>query len=530
MKRYLRIALAVLCALTMVAAFAPVSFAADATPNLNPPVVETQYGKLMGYMNSGVYAFAGIPYATAGRFEEPKAVEPWEGVKAAQAYGAICPIPEQTAVGADEFVWPHRYWIQNEACQFLNIWTKAPDAAAKKPVMVFLHGGGFTNGSSIESWAYDGANLADYGDVVVVTLNHRLNALGYLDLSAYGDAYKNTPNLGMADIVVALRWVKDNIAAFGGDPSNVTIFGQSGGGGKVLTLLRMPSAEGLFKQAVVHSGSASYLKKEDAQKIAKYTFEQLGLADGDVEALKAVPTAPFITAATAAVAKLNEELKAENRTVSWRPEADGNLVQEALCDFTKDIPLMVGTVFSEQTSTFKVGDGRKNEWTEEEIAKNLAEKFGDKADAIKEEFAKVFPEKKVQDAFFFAPTNRVTAKNTLKGKIESGSAPVYNFLFNYEAPVNGGTTAFHCADLIYVFHNVDIPIVTLATGGDADAHRIQDQMATAWVNFAKTGNPSQEGLEWQPYTPESMNTMVFDVASGTRALDDGKLIEMMTAR
>ena len=530
MKRHFRIVLAVLCALTMLIAFSPASLAETATPNLNPPVVETPNGKLMGYLNGDIYAFAGIQYATAGRFEEPKAVEPWEGVKAAQAYGAICPIPEQTTVGQDEFVWPHRYWIQNEACQYLNIWTKSPDATAKKPVMVFLHGGGFTNGSSVEAWAYDGGNLADYGDVVVVTLNHRLNALGFLDLSAYGDAYKNSANLGMEDIVVALQWVKDNIASFGGDPANITIFGQSGGGGKVLTLLRMPSAEGLFKQASVHSGSASYLAKEDAQKIAKYTFEQLGLKDGDVEALKAVPVATFIAGATAAVAKLNEELKPENRTVSWRPEADGAVVQADLCDFTKSIPLIVGTVFSEQTSTFKVGDGRKNEWTDEEIAKNLADKFGTNADAVKEEFAKVFPEKKVQDAFFFAPTNRITAKATLKTKIDSGTAPVYNFLFDYEAPVNGGTTAFHCSDLIYLFHNVDIPVITLATGGNEDAHRIQDQMATAWVNFAKTGNPSQEGLEWLPYTPESMNTMVFDVTSGTRALDDAKLDELMTAK
>lgn len=527
MKQF-RVILALFCALTLVMALAPASFAEE-TPNLNPPVVQVQGGLLKGYMNEGIFAFAGVRYATAGRFEEPVAVEPWEGVVSAQSYGAISPIPAQTAVGADEFVWPHRYWIQDENCQFLNVWTKALDVAANRPVLVFLHGGGFTNGSSIESWAYDGANLADYGDVVVVTLNHRLNILGYFDLSAYGEEYANTENLGMQDIVMALQWIHDNISAFGGDPSNVTIFGQSGGGGKVLTLMRMPSAEGLFQKAVVHSGGASFLQKEDVQLLAKNTFLALGLEDGDIEGLKAVPYTELITAATAAITTTNEQLKDAGRTVSWRPEADGECVMADFCDFTSDIPLMVGTVFSEQTSTFRIGDGRKNEWSDEEIQANLAEKFGDNAEAVAAAFAKVFPEKKVQDAYFYAPTNRTSAKGTLAGKIEAGTAPVYNFLFTYEAPVNGGTTAFHCSDLIYVFHNVDIPIITIATGGDEDAHRIQDQMAQAWVNFAATGDPSQDGLAWEAYTPENMMTMVFDVESGCRALDDAALIELMTA-
>lgn len=197
-----------------------------------PPVAEVEAGQIKGFMDDDTYTFLGVPYAASERFQMPQKVEAWDGVYNAQAYGKTCKIPEQTSVGSDEMLWPHRYWIQGEDCQNLNIWTQQLDETAKKPVLVFFHGGGYNNGSSIESAAYDGKNLSEYGDAVVVTVNHRLNALGFLDLSAYGDEYENTGNLGIADLVASLQWIKDNIETFGGDPDNVTIFGQSGGGGK----------------------------------------------------------------------------------------------------------------------------------------------------------------------------------------------------------------------------------------------------------------------------------------------------------
>ena len=480
-------------------------------------------------MDDNTYAFLGVPYATAERFEMPEAPEAWEGVRNAQAYGLVSPIPAQTAVGDDEMVWPHRYWIQGEDCQNLNIWTQSVDPSAKKPVLVFFHGGGYTNGSSIESAAYEGKNLSEYGDVVVVTVNHRLNILGFLDLSAYGEEYKDTANVGIADLIASLQWVHDNIEVFGGDPENVTIFGQSGGGGKVLDMLHAESAEGLVDKVIVESGSFSLIEKETNQKVAAKTLENLGLDESQVEELRTIPYNDLIEAGTAALSAVAEET---GGTVRWTP-SEGDLLQADYCEWAKEIPIMVGTVFSEQTSTFRVGDGRHLEWTDEEIDANLTSRLGEGIDteAIKAEFAKIFPDMHASDVVFYAPTNRVAAQNTLAAKLEDGTAPVYNYLFTYEAPVNGGTSAFHCSELIYAFHNVDIPVVSRATGGseNADAHTVQDAVATAWINFAATGNPSQDGLEWLPYTEEEPNVMRFDVESSCGILGEDTLIELMTA-
>ena len=194
-------------------------------------------------------------------------------MKNAQVWGPVCPSPEQTTVSADELVFPHRYWIANEHCQYLNVWTQNLSPAAKKPVMVWMHGGGFTNGSSMESYAYDGRTLSEFGDVVVVSVNHRLNILGTLDLSAYGPAYANSRYTGTADLVVALEWVRDNIERFGGDPGNVMIFGQSGGGGKVVRMMHMPVAKGLFHKVAAQSGGNNTYRTTDAGR------EHQGAAD-----------------------------------------------------------------------------------------------------------------------------------------------------------------------------------------------------------------------------------------------------------
>ncbi|MBR3544476.1 MAG: carboxylesterase family protein, partial [Oscillospiraceae bacterium] len=215
--------------------------------------VMTAEGLLKGFFLDDVYTFHGIKYADAERFQMPTAPQPWEGVKDATNYGYICPVSGEP-MPTGEILIPHRFWPANEHCQYLNIWSPTLDGGAKKPVMVWLHGGGFANGSSIEQVAYEGDALAKWGDVVVVTLNHRLNILGYLDMSSFGEKYRNSVNAGMADIVEALRWIRRNIAAFGGDPTNVTLFGQSGGGGKISALLQIPEAAGLFHKAVLMSG------------------------------------------------------------------------------------------------------------------------------------------------------------------------------------------------------------------------------------------------------------------------------------
>lgn len=495
---------------------------------MNPPIVETVEGKLRGFVYEDTYSFLGIPYATAERFEQPKPIEPWEGVKDAQVHGPACPTNEMTEVSTDEFVWPHTYYSHNEACQVLNVWTQSLDENAKKPVMVFMHGGAFANGAANETVAYDGKNLSEFGDVVVVTLNHRLNVLGCLDLSDYGEKYENSGNTGMADIVAALEWIQRNIESFGGDADNVTIFGQSGGSGKVVTLMHMPEAEGLFDKAIAESsGTAGVLLPEESELITKYTLENLGLEESQVDELQTMPYNELLEAADAALEKTKEEV---GRNISWRPLQDDEYVMTEYCDFAAEIPFVVGTNFSERSSTVFIGDGRKNEWTEEETMTNLTEMFGDNAQAIADEFTRLFPNKKKADAYFYAPTYRNNVRSALAAKMKNTNAPVYNYLFSYEAPVNGGVTPFHCAELMYVFHNVGLRELTIATGGAQSALDMQDVVAQAWVNFAYTGNPSQEGLEWIPCTEEENRTMVFDVDSECVVLDDQMMVDLMTAK
>ncbi|MCD8019941.1 MAG: carboxylesterase family protein, partial [Clostridiales bacterium] len=255
------------------------------------PVVKTNAGKLRGYVWNDTYIFKGIPYAYAQRFHRPEKVSPWEGIRDALSYGMVCPLLEQDKPGMEILV-PHMYWPMDEHCQYLNIWTQTLDKDARKPVMVWLHGGGFWAGSSIEQLAYDGENMSKYGDVVVVSLNHRLNILGYLDLSPFGNEYADTANLGNLDIIAALTWIQENIAGFGGDPDNVTIFGQSGGGAKVWTLMQMPEADGLFHKGIVQSGMYEMVddvEEGDGEQIVNAMLKELGLSHSDVKELETMP-------------------------------------------------------------------------------------------------------------------------------------------------------------------------------------------------------------------------------------------------
>ena len=510
----------------------PAAAATEAPPNLNPPVVDVKGGKLRGFRDGKTSTFLGVPYAEADRFEQPKPVQPWEGVKNAQAWGPICPISEMTAPGVDEFVFPHRYWLQNDHCQVLNIWTQGLGSQTKRPVMVWMHGGGFSNGSSMESYAYDGKNLSEYGDVVVVSLNHRLNILGTLDLSAYGPEYANSRHTGMADIVAALQWVHDNIEVFGGDPGNVLIFGQSGGGGKVTRLMHMPAAQGLFHKVVAQSGGSVTFRDTDVaaiiknqQAIAAATLKNLNLTGKQIEELKKIPYQQLLAAGQAAV-RARAQGGAPGGGGGFNPVPDDQYVMRELCDWAHEIPLMAGTVFSEQAGTLQRGEFRKNEWSEAEIDEQLTKAYGDKKNEIVTQFKQAYPRKKIQDVLFLS-TGRTGVKTTLTRKLEKGKTPVYNYMFAYEYPVNGGTTAFHCAEIAFVFHNLTEPHIRLATGATPEGLALQDKVSQAWINFARTGNPSQPGLEFKPYTPQDPQAMVFDTVSECRALNDDGLLALM---
>ncbi len=503
-------------------------------PNLHPPIVPVKGGQLRGFRDGKTYTFLGVPYAEADRFELPKPVKAWDGVKSAQAWGPVCPIPAMTAPGPDEFVFPHRYWLQNEHCQVLNIWTQSLTPKVKKPVMVWMHGGGFTNGSAMESYAYDGKNLSEFGDVVAVSLNHRLNILGTLDLSAYGPEYANSRYTGTADLVAALQWIHDNIEAFGGDPGNVLIFGQSGGGGKVVRMLLTPAAKGLFHKVVAQSGGSLNFRETDPaqsikaqQAIAAATLKNLGLTGSQIDKLKTAPYDELLAAGNAALRSAGQELGRGN--LSWEVIADDRYVMREICDWAHGIPLMSGSVFSEQTGTLQRGEFRKNEWSQKEIDDNLTKQFGDKKNDIVAEFKKAYPRKKVQDVLFFAGSSRPGVNQKLSRKLEKATAPVFAYLFAYEYPVNGGTTSFHCSEIAFAFHNLSEPHVRVGTGGAPAALALQDKVSQAWINFARTGNPTQPSLAWKPYTTQDPQTMVFDTVSECRALRDEKLVSLLPA-
>ena len=472
-------------------------------PNLNPPVVPVKGGKLRGLREGKTYSFLGVRYAEAERFE-PK---PFSRGKESRARRVGAGVPESaaTSVGADEFNFPHRYWIANENCQYSTSGRRILKPAVKKPVMVWMHGGGFTNGSSMEGYAYDGRSLSEFGDVVVVSVNHRLNIIGTLDLSAYGPEYANSRQTGMADLVAALQWVHDNIEAFGGDPGNVMIFGQSGGGGKVVRLMHMPAAKGLFHKVSAQSGSASYRNTDPAasiraqQAVAAATLKNLNLTGSQIDKLKAVPYRELLAAGTAAGQAVEENSAAG---AAGTPIADDQYVMREFCDWAESIPVMSGTVFSEMQGTLTRGDGRKNEWTQKEIDDHLTAAYGDKKDAIAAEFKQAFPRKKVQDVLYYAGASRPGVEEPAGAQTrERARRPSTITCSRGNTRSMAALRRSIAPELAFCFHALNVPQIKTATGGGPVAMALQDKVSQAWVNFAKTGNPSQPGLEWRPYTP-----------------------------
>lgn len=509
-------------------------------------IVKTEAGQLQGCIRHGIYTYQGVPYAKAERFMMPAKVEKWDGIRAALTYGEICPSPAMTAVPGDDLFNPHRYLPQNEHCQFLNIWTPGIQDNKARPVMVWIHGGGFTNGSSIEQLAYDGENLSKKGDVVVVSLNHRLNVLGYLDLSAYGEQYKFSGNVGVADMVAALEWIQTNIAEFGGDSNNITLFGQSGGGGKILTLMATPAAKGLFHKAIVQSGTYSgmgmtLIEPKASRRVAEFTLANLGLKPEQVKELQTIPYHQLIEAANKALQQTAEEQQISGLfggfSLMWAPIMDGayvpvHPVSPEFAAQSKEIPLMIGTVLNEfatiiTNAPLALEMNNKNTWSAEQAQAELSKKYGDKAEAIGKAFLAAYPDKKLADASFLDALVRPNTLAAAQLKADQQGAPVYSYMFTYESPVMDGVgMAWHCAEIPYVFNNVDL--VDTATGGGQAAHALADNMSQAWINFARSGNPNHAGLpEWPTFTRDGGATMIFDSTCAVRNNHDKELLELL---
>lgn len=487
------------------------------------PIVKTKHGLLRGYQYGDIFYFKGVKYADSRRFEMPQEVKTWEGIKEAQLYGYCCSVLNPYPVDKNLIV-PHRYWHDSEDCQYLNIWSTELSENARKPVMVWIHGGGYENGSAIEHVDYEGENLARFGDVVVVSINHRLNIIGYLDLSSFDDVkYHNSGNAGNADIVAALQWVHDNIAAFGGDPDNVTIFGQSGGGGKVANMLQTPAAAGLFHKAIIESGiwGKRHDKPMDGRKVALAVLRQLGLTEADYEQLAVIPYRQLADAFVA----VKDELTADGVNLFWSPIPNdwyiGPLEKNEICEHAKHIPVMVGSVFGEFILQYEPEPEKYSEEEQRVMVRNV---FGAYTDEVIAAFKEAYPDKPICYANTVDCIFRAPSLNYMNEWLKKSEAPLYSWMLTYCFDYMGTYPAWHCSEIPLAMHNIDL----IEVYGSEECEKLQEEISGAWVSFAKTGDPNHSGLiHWPKYTADKGETMIFDKKTAVRGYHDQKLIKLL---
>jgi para-nitrobenzyl esterase len=488
-------------------------------------IAKTRYGKVRGYVEDGVLTFKGVPYgATTGgenRWLPAKPPAPWDGELPTLIYGANCPQRLHDWVQEQSFLYQWTDGWQSEDMLKVNIWT--PSLTGSRPVMFYIHGGGYTFGSAYELASQDGAQLARHYDVVSVTVNHRLNILGFFDLSEFGGpAYADSANVGMTDLVAALQWVRDNIANFGGDPDRVMIYGQSGGGSKVTTLLGMPSARGLIHRASAQSGGGGNPPSaEQSRELTKRLIAELGVKD--MAALRKMDWARLNAAGNAAVAAMNPPPDptagpipplGSTPRVGWGPSVDGRIITmraffEGAPEISKQVPMLIGSVSEE-------GNRMSSRPSEAEWMATLARSYGEtKAAAIAAALKRAYPNKSIRTLSYMCSgpglnglsmRNNVTRMATMKHQQQG--APAFAYYFRWQSPMLEDAGAWHTAELAFCFDNT--ARCAQGTGNGSESQALAKKVATAWANFARTGNPSQPGLPWPAFTPDRCPTMVFD--------------------
>ena len=476
------------------------------------PVVETRNGKLRGINANGVDVFKGVRYAdtTAGgnRFMPPQPVAAWSGIQDAMSFGASAPQQAESLSAMDN--WYTDIQPISEDCLFLNVFAPSHDrASAKRPVMVWLHGGGW--------WAcagtapgFDGTNLARNGDVVVVTVNHRLNVFGYLHLGDKDPRFADSGNAGMLDLVASLAWVRDNIAAFGGDPSNVTVFGQSGGAGKVAALMDMPAARNLFHKAVIEScsGGIHLDSRQEATQQAHLLAAQLGIADLDAVRLQSVPMAQLLIAMQAVKDPFRPVV--DGRGFVRHPFDPGAPAQSA------SMPLLIGNAATEMT-LYMAADPRNFTLGMTEVRKRIGlllklDSAG--SDRIIDAYRTSSPSASPSEVLAAVSTDYVFRRNTTRiAALQSAQAPVYDYVFDWKTPVMGGVLhSPHTVEVPFVFGTTQAAVGLLGNGPEI-GKLSQDVMGT-WVAFARTGNPNTAAMPvWPAYEPANRSTMMLNVQS-----------------
>lgn len=499
---------------------APGSFAASlampaAGTSGSKPVVKTKAGKVRGFVSGGVNTFRGMPYgattAGANRFQSPKKPEPWSGVRDASQFGPMAfQDPPLTGIYAEVLhgLAPEEPMNMSEDCLCLNVWSPEVGVGHNRPVMVWMHPGGVVFWAGNSDWT-DGTNLARHHDVVVVSLNHRLGPLGFLYLAdVAGPAYADSGNLGMLDIVAALKWVKENIAAFGGNPDNVTIFGESGGGWKVSTLLAMPLAQGLFHKAIIEF---DVLTKGLPPKVAAATttdiLGKLGIKDSVVDQLDKIPAA-----------QLQEAAKGKN----FVPVVDGSVLPRDpffpdAPDISTQIPLIIGNNRTEVAYWFLLGgmpdlgdDAALKQYVKSHMGLNDV-----MADKSIELYRRLNPGASRLDIVMGIARAgiRSEVRSVAEMKISKApTIPVFRYEFEWEAPgFDGHYHSSHTFELPFVFDNVDAAPQLFGPSPDPRRYDLARNISGAWAAFAHNGNPSHPGIpEWKPYTLSTRATMLLN--------------------
>ena len=484
------------------AAYIRSRFTPDRTPGPGEAgeIVTVAEGQLQGTVNDGIYRYLGVPYAEAKeRFVPAEPVTPWEGVRNADSYGPMSPQGSMLGFGGGS-----QDGTDNN-CQNLNLWTPGLNDGGLRPVMVWLHGGGFSTGTANDS-SYDGEALARSGDVVVVGVNHRLNLFGHFDLSAYDEKYKDSANVGMWDILMALEWIQKNIEVFGGDPDNVTVFGQSGGGAKVLALMSTPYAQGLFHKGIVQSGvtetvGVSFTSQEASTRLTEIMLAELDIPAANIGQVQTVAVDKLQSAANKALDQTAQEFEipaplSSGYQMEWEPVVDGDFLPtspvttDGFAEAGRDIPLLIGSNLNEWTGFYKTSTD------------------GMDADALAAAVKETYPDKSDLTAENVDILIRLPLLKTMTHKADQNGAPVYAYLMTY------GNSS-HGAEIPYIFRH-------------SDSAAMNDLFSSIWVNFARNGAPGADGLPaWEPYTHTGGATMLLDTPSTLVYHHDDALLKLL---